>query len=151
MLTASPLTYSDIFQFAPRVRIGDLKETDGQAVHAMSFALRTKGEKWIVNDGPFNRVGAFGWTENGAIWSLWSDLTLGQAKQVFQETPKWVSHMVEASGRDFLENHVDQDNKMALRWLKASRCFIIDKHTVILSGRDCPSFHFRTKLKGASV
>lgn len=152
MLRADPLTWECCFTLPLKLREIDLKETHGMPVDALAYAKRTDGGKsWEVRTDDHHRtlLGAFGFTGKGTIWSLWADLSLAQAREILDETAPWVDHMVFLSGREFLFNYVDVENRLAIKWLSLSGCFTIDKlHAYGINGRKV--HYLRTKLRGAS-
>lgn len=148
-LEAHPLTWEAVFMLPALLRPIDVAECNGDANAALAHAMRFPGRCWEVRNGGRKLKGAFGWTERGRIWSLWSDLGPSHAKHILEQTPEWVRMMVEQSGRDFLDNYVDVENRVAIRWLGLSGSFTIDKlHRYTLNGRDV--LYFRTKLRGAA-
>lgn len=128
LLTPRALTWGLCRQLGKRIRPEDARECElkGYTPEMAMFAgCGTTGEAFAAMHGE-TPIGAFGWTEAGRIWSLWANLTLAEAKCVLGQTPKWVSRMVAVSGRTYLDNWVHADNRKALAWLRASRCFGID-------------------------
>lgn len=155
-LEARPLTWFSVFALPLILRKPDLLECNGDAAGALARGLIDPGEAWevhnLASDAEDALIGAFGWSDRyGTIWSLWREgLKVSEAKEILRETPYWVERMVAASGRDFLENHVDCTNLAVIKWLQSAGCFVVDQRVpMVAKGRINPVFHFRTKLRGA--
>ena len=111
---------------------------------ALATALVTTNDQAFaacLEDGA--PVGAFGWTPQGAIWSLWVPLSPGIAREVLLRTPWWVAFMVASSGLKHLCNFVHTKNTRTIKWLKASRCFDLDSYISKTASGDY--FYFQTK------
>lgn len=87
--------------------------------------------------------GAYGWTNQGTIWSLFGGLTKGESLQVLKHTKARVIACLEDSKQPFLCNIIWEQNRRGIRWLKASQCFSIDPYLKAVGGL---GFHyFQTK------
>ncbi|WP_420381678.1 hypothetical protein [Novosphingobium sp.] len=100
----------------------DLIAHGSDAGAALATALQVPGGAWAAgyHDGPL--WGAFGWTEEGSIWSMWRELTRGEQKRLLKLTPEVVRALAEDAGRP-LGNVVWEGNSRVISWLKASKCF----------------------------
>lgn len=67
-------------------------------------------------------IGAIGWTEEGYIWSLWTDLTRDQMRAVMARTPELIRQMAQDAQRPLM-NVVWEGNRATRAWLRASHCF----------------------------
>src|SRR5207253_1147506 len=113
-LCTEPLTWEHCQSIAPRLAAGDhfeclaLGRTPEQSL-AMGLLM---GPAWAVCRGNTGSpIGAFGYTPQGTVWSLWTKLTTGEAFTVLGETPKWVAEMVRQSGLPSLHNHAARANQ----------------------------------------
>lgn len=147
-LEPGPLDWNAVLTLAPKVRHSDRLECLNENVYdALLYGTRSGGDAWSVREAE-TVIGAFGFTDHGTIWALFQDLSLRQSVQVLRHTPLWVAQMVRQSGRPFLFNFVHEDNKPALGWIEASRCFQVDYRRapngdpVMVNNR--PAFPFRT-------
>jgi hypothetical protein len=143
-LQPGDLGWAEVFELSRLVRHGDLLECGRHGpIAALMLGTHKDGKAWTALHGD-RLLGAFGWTAYGTIWSLWRDLTLGEAREVLRRTPQWVDSMVFQSGRQFLYNYVACDNVAALGWLRRSGSFAIDYNAVQHKGMDFPMYYFRT-------
>ena len=102
---------------------------------ALETALGEPGEAWAVGYADGTVLGAFGWTEEGSIWSMWKNLTRGEQKRLLKLTPQVVRAMVEDAKRP-LGNVVWEGNKRVISWLRASKCFtFLDTDPYVWEGR----------------
>lgn len=92
-------------------------------------------------------VGAWGFTPHGAIWSLWTKLSPRERLQVLQETPMWVSRLVQESGRPTLYNFILTSNRLALNWLRKSNAFAISPEVTCHGGGEY--HYFETNVSPA--
>ncbi len=76
---------------------------------------------WDLREGSL--IGAIGWNTQGNIWSLWSDLTGEQTKEVMHLTVPAIRSLVSMAGGIPLGNYVWEGNRLTIAWLKASHCF----------------------------
>jgi hypothetical protein len=123
---AVPLTPNHINQLFWRLREGDQVEC-----HLMGMSPREALEKGMDDEGEAYAVlhegepiGAIGWTQEGAVWSLWTELTALQSRLILRVTPQWFrrfSEAAEEAGLSALCNYVWDRNLPAIKWLKASR------------------------------
>lgn len=100
----------------------DLIAHGADPASALESALSCPGEAWAVgyHDGPV--LGAFGWTEEGSIWSMWRDLSRGEQKRLLKMTPQVIRAIAEDAQRP-LSNVVWEGNRRVIAWLRASKCF----------------------------
>lgn len=157
-LSTEALRWDYVKRLAPFIRRSDVVEcavNGNTPEESMLWALEAgRGRSWVVLDEGCP-IGAYGWTQHGAIWSLWADLLPDQAKDVARNTAGYIRAVVanwERSGQmpQFnvpLRNAVWEDNRHALAWLRASHCFNIKVDEPILIGhrRFIP---FETKTLG---
>lgn len=152
-MSAYDLSWASLVTLAPHIREADRLECGGDPVAALSFALtKGGGQSWEFRAKPQGGdiIGAFGWTKMGTVWFLSRELTFPQSKEILSATPQWVSMMIDHSGREFLENHVDCENRSAIKWIKRSNCFHLQENLPLTNaetGRRV--FYFRTKQRGA--
>jgi hypothetical protein len=146
-LCEEPLAWDHCVDLSERIRPGDRMEClsmGNSPLQALSTGIMTgKASAALRRSGAC--MGAFGWSFQGTIWSLWaSDLTTKEKLQILRQTPEWVSSFVQTSGRDYLWNYVAANNIMGIAWLRASRCFWIedDEPRLIVSGE--PFYYFQT-------
>lgn len=99
---------------------------------------------WAVADDMHwgNYVGLFGYQGNH-VYSLWSDLSMGQSAEIIRKTPRWVLKMLEQSGQPCLRNLVHDCNTKAIRWLELSGCFEVERESggIIVKGERLWPFH----------
>lgn len=122
---AVPLTEDHIDHLAWQLREGDVVECHlaGQTPReALEQGMNSEGEAYCVlyQDVP---IGAIGYTQEGAVWSLWTELNAITSRLILRVTPKWFRKFAEeAEKRDIiLCNYVWDKNLPALKWLQASR------------------------------
>ena len=113
---------------------------------AVLAGATTTGQAWTALDGD-RILGAYGYTDEGTIWSLWSELSREESMAVLLHTPLWVRTMLHESGREWLYNFVSVGNEQAIAWLKLSGCFDVSDRVVTFSGMSAR--YFRTKPKKA--
>lgn len=150
MLILEPgrLTMDRAFQLAPLIRHQDRLECgiSKDPLAAMLVGLAT-GDAWVaLHEGI--PLGVYGYTEHAIIWSLWKDLSRSESLAVLKHTPLWVAMMVRFSGQPYLYNFVAEENKEAIGWLEASRCFDIDYRAVPMhegTAWSYSAFGFKTK------
>lgn len=143
LLWMKPLAKHHCTRLAPLVCEADRLDliahnSDPEA--ALETALKEPGEAWAVgyHDGPI--LGAFGWTEAGAVWSVWADLTRGEQRRLLRLTPEVVLAVAQDAKRP-LGNVVWEGNTRVLSWLKASKCFtFLDNHLLWEGRRYIPFF-----------
>lgn len=154
-MTAGVLSFGACHELAPKIRREDLVEcmaNDHTALEALAVGAQDPdGAAWSVWSlrgprKPKEIVGAFGWSGQGSIWCLWSELSTAEARFVLQNTRKWVKMLVRQSGREYLENAVWSGNTKAIGWLQASKCFNIDMRPVDIKGLDFYRFRTRSDL-----
>jgi hypothetical protein len=123
-LDISPLNVDLCHELAPRVSEGDridLLAHGYEPLGALLDGVDAEGQAWGVRvDGV--AVGAFGWTSEGSIWSLWSNLTMTQKVALLRLSPAFISAMVKDSGLR-LSNLVWEGNEVTRKWLEATGCF----------------------------
>lgn len=123
-LSIEPLDKSLCHELAPKVSEGDridLLAHGYEPLGALLDGIEAEGQAWGVRvDG--TAVGAFGWTTEGSIWSLWADLTLSQKVALLRLSPAFISAMVKDSGVR-LSNLVWEGNSVTRKWLEATGCF----------------------------
>lgn len=143
----SPLMWHHAKRLSRVVRKADVLEClagSGMGPYQAMLEGINRGPCWAAFvDGDAVPVGAWGWTHEGAVWSMWRDLTSNESRELLRHTPEMVAEMV--SARDgVLENYVWENNTQALAWLRASKCFNIDLDRVIILGNH-RFIHFATK------
>lgn len=94
-------------------------------------------------------LGAFGYTPQGTVWSLWARLSTGDAFRVLDGTSGWVREMVRQSGLPFLHNYAACANRAALTWLRLAKCFSVSPDPVAINGHDY--FYFETKVSAETL
>jgi hypothetical protein len=145
-----PLTWSSAKRFERVIRASDKVEcyANGSApLNSLLWAI-DHGPCWAAFEGESQvPVGAWGWTDRGAVWSYWRELDRVQSRELLRQTPGMVLEMLEQSataGWLRLGNFVWEDNTAALGWLRASKCFDISLDSdIILSNKRF--HHFLTK------
>lgn len=138
-LFAAPLEWDHCVSLAPRLSAGDTFECLAMGhlpEQALAAGLFMGPATAVLRKDTGTPVGAFGYTAQGSIWSLWSTLSRVEAFQVLRETPGWVEDMVVASGLPTLSNFAACANTTALAWLRQSRCFWIADQSVEKLGQD---------------
>ena len=102
-LVPVPLTADHAWDLAPRLRAADLADLTIHGSNpnkALLAAIDMPGEPYaILDDGVV--IGAGGWTKAGSVWTLWQDLSVGQAKALLKWCPAWARIMAIRSGRPF--------------------------------------------------
>lgn len=128
-LTAVPLTWEHCEALAGRIADEDTSECLAMG-HTPLQALAggcMLGEGFaVIRADSFTPVGAFGWTTEGTIWSLWAELSPKESVQVLRESGVWVRTLVLRSPFDALHNHVATANRRALKWIRTTGAFWID-------------------------
>lgn len=150
MLEPSRLTMERAFKLAPLIRNADRLECgpSKDPLAAMLVGISPGNDAWVATDPHGNSLGVYGYTEWGVIWSLWRDMTRAESVAVLRHTPMWVAMMVHASEHPYLFNFVSVENKEAIGWLEASKCFDIDYRAVPMhegTAWSYPAYGFKTK------
>jgi hypothetical protein len=122
---AVPLTATHVHALVDKIREGDDTECrlmGMSPLEALETGRHSDGECYAVlhDDVP---IGAIGWTQEGAVWSLWTELTALQSRLILRVTPQWFKRFSEAAeeaGLAALCNYVWDRNLPAIKWLKAS-------------------------------
>lgn len=71
----------------------------------------------------------------GAIWTLWADLSKAQARELLKWAGRWARVIAIRSKRP-LSNIYREDNTKTARWLRLTRCVnILDEHPIQWQGR----------------
>lgn len=138
-LHTTGLTWEHCESLAPRLAAGDnfeclaLGRTPEQSL-AMGLLM---GPAWAVcRGGTGTPIGAFGYTPQGTVWSLWAQLSTGEAFRVLDGTSAWVREMVHQSGLPVLHNYAACANRAALTWLRLAKCFSVNPDPVAINGHD---------------
>lgn len=135
------LTLQRAAELAPRVRQADRDDlkTQGEGPdHALVLAMALPGEAWAVmwqaGGEEAQVIGAGGWTEEGVIWTLWADLSLGQARAVMRMVVPYARIMSIRAQRP-LSNFYAMRNNATEKFLKATRCIDFTGDVRYFSGR----------------
>lgn len=143
-LVPVPLNYGHILQLAPKLQASDLADLtlhEGDPEGALISGL-SSGEAYAVLDGD-TVIGAGGWTVEGAVWSLWADLSKGQAKELLRWAARWARVIAIRSKRP-LGNVYRSGNHKTARWLKLTKCVtILDDHPIMWNGQTYIPFHLK--------
>jgi hypothetical protein len=126
-LRALPLTWDHCQELSLKLASSEKMEclANGYTPEQALAAGLLFGLSWaVLRDG--SPIGAFGYTLQGAVWSLWGPLTRKESVTVLRLSRDWIPHLVQLSGRAVLTNAVHEDNKKALDWLKATGCVEFD-------------------------
>jgi len=138
------LNYAHILSLAPRIREADLRDLtlhEGDPEQALISGLSSGEAYAVLHEGTV--IGAGGWTVEGAIWTLWADLTLGQSKQLLKWSRPW-ARVIAIRAKRPLSNVYLRGNTTTERWLKATRCVnILDDHPIQWQGREYIPFHLK--------
>lgn len=134
-LVTQGLTKDDARRLAGRLRPSDVRECHAlgfSPLMALEHSIAAPGRRvWVVVDSDDGAlVGAYGFA-NLSIWSLWTELSLRDAKEVLRRTPEMVRECLAQSGADELSNVVHVLNEPALKYLDHSLCFNVNRDTVI--------------------
>lgn len=128
MIYPERLTLAHAAALAPRVRradLDDLKNHEAGAEYALALALVEPGEAWAVMYPSENAtpqvIGAGGWTESGSVWTLWADLTRGQARDVMRMVVPYARILAIRSRRP-LSNWYNTENAATEHFLRATHC-----------------------------
>jgi hypothetical protein len=138
-ITLRLLTTSDVDDLWPRLRLEDKEEciclgnTPREALlmgaldNVFSFS---QGRAYaLVEDDII--IGALGFSCAGCLWALSTKFNTRQLRELFKRTPEFVLRLLkeaETTGalmHPFLSNIIHARNKVAMRWMKASKCFNI--------------------------
>ena len=136
-----PLTIQHAASLEPRVRKADrddLKNHRAGAEYALALALTLPGEAWAIMWAEDNAtpvvIGAGGWTEAGAVWTLWADLTLAQSKAMMRMIVPYARILAIRANRP-LWNYYGMRNDATEKFLKATRCVDFTGDVSYFSGR----------------
>lgn len=125
-LTAVPLTWEHCGALAGRIAEGDTIEClamGNTPLQALAGGCMMGEGFAAIRADSFTPVGAFGWTREQTIWSLWSELSLKESAQVLRNTGAWVQTLVIRSPFTELHNYVSNTNERAVKWLERSGAF----------------------------
>lgn len=150
-----PLRERHIPLLAPYIREADLvdmKVAGMSAQEALAYGLFL-GPAWGVWERGVGIIGAGGYTKQGAIWSLWADLSPEQSRGVMARAGEWARFIRSYAGGDkWLWNIYLKGNRQTEAFLRASHCVNIDKESSILhDGREFIPFHLKTAEELARV
>jgi hypothetical protein len=146
LLEAEALSWDHCVSLADRLVAGDAKECTSMGhspKQALAYGLLCGQAYAAVRASTGTPVGAFGYTPEGTIWSLWTKLSRGEACQVLREGPAWIHALTQTSRLHRLYNFVDVENPMAIEWLRATGCFDFGASPVERNGAQY--LYFRTK------
>jgi hypothetical protein len=126
-LRALPLTWDHCQELSLKLASSEKMEclANGYTPEQALAAGLLFGLSWaVLRDG--SPIGAFGYTLQGAVWSLWGPLTRTEsadrtAPEPRLDPPPGPSSPAEPSST----NAVHEDNKKALDWLKATGCVVL--------------------------
>lgn len=130
-LKAKPLTMDDIFCLHDRIReadLIDLKNQDASAFEALLEGVNS-GEAWAIYDDE-DLIGAGGFTDQGYVWSLWTDLSLRQSLGIMKKAEGWARVLRMRAGPRPLQNVFVEGNRVTEAFLRRTRCVNIQE--------DCP-------------
>jgi hypothetical protein len=126
-LEIKPLSASFCEELAPLVSEGDkidLFAHGYEPLGALLDGVEAEGQAWQVRvDG--KPAGAFGWTTEGSIWSMWTPMTYSQKAALLTLSPAFISSMSQDAGR-VLYNFIWEGNLPTRKWLEATGCFEFD-------------------------
>jgi len=138
------LDWNAVFTLGANLSDSDRLEClSGDPMSVLAGATTT-GQAWTALS-PERILGAYGYTDEGTIWSLWAELSREESMAVLAHTPLWVRTLLHESGREWLYNWVSLANRPAIAWLKMSGCFDVSDRIVTFSG--ISAHYFRTKPK----
>lgn len=150
-LRAVPLHWDHCQELALKLPSSEKMEclANGYTIEQALAAGLLFGMSWaVLRGGPTvnleDPVGAFGYTNQGAIWSLWGPLTFPEQRDILRMSRFWIPHLVELSGRPVLRNAVHQDNTKARAWLEATRCIGFDTCNPVANRDGTQSWAFET-------
>lgn len=151
-LVARPLTWEHCQALGPRLTPEEATEVSHSGLdptQALAYGLLFGFSRAAVREDTAEPVGAYGYTPEGVIWSLWAPLTRKESVQVLRAAPTWIAGLVARSGLPKLHNAVSADNRPALRWLNATRA-VRFPHPL-----DCPvtrpGFHYFETIEDPNV
>lgn len=149
MIYPERLTLAHAASLAPRVRkadCDDLKNHGAGAEYALALALCTPGEAWAVMHLAENAtpeiIGAGGWTVDGCVWTLWANMTRGQAREVMKMVVPYARIIAIRANRP-LHNWYREGNLATEHFLRATRCVDFTEKRATITGR--PYRHFKLK------
>lgn len=144
-LVPVPLTQHHVYSLAPRVRQADAADlwVHGANPHkALTLARQVPGDAWAVMEGPVC-IGAGGWTEAGAIWTLWADLSLSQYRKLSKVIVPW-ARIIAIRAKRPLGNVYLKGNRTTEHFLKSTGCIDIHHERALhFEGRDWVPFHLK--------
>lgn len=143
-LRVVPYSFDSARYLSKNLRRADAEELDlvGLNSHeACNLALLDAlsdghtGFAWSVySDDTHRHAGMFGYHRRGhACYSLWTELSRTEARQVLQETKAWTRALVSHSGAPRLGNCVAAANRKAVKWLELSGAFDLFKEKAFTS------------------
>lgn len=110
---------------------------------ALFSALSIPGQAYCVRDGD-TPIGAGGWTEEGAVWTLWTDLTISQSAALLRCCVPWARIMAIRAERP-LHNVFLASNSITASWLEATRCVnILYNRPLTWHGREYIPFFLKS-------
>lgn len=141
MIYPEKLTLAHAAALAPRLRaedVADLKDHGAGAEGALARALVEEGEAWAIisrKEGwPDTVIGAGGWTATGYVWTLWADLSVGQARDVLRMAIPYARILAIRSGRP-LENWFREGNEATASFLRATGCVDFTEERAMIGDR----------------
>ncbi len=144
MIRPVKLTHDHVLRLAPSIReedLLDLKVHGSNPYQALEMAEIMPGEAWAVVEDEL-LIGAGGWTEVGSVWTLWANLSLGQAKEVLHMAAPWCRIMAIRAKRP-LGNIFLKGNRATERFLRATKCVDILEETIHHDGREWTPFFLK--------
>lgn len=140
MIYPERLTLAHAASLSPRVRkadLDDLKDQEAGADYALAMALTEPGEAWAVMHRSENAtpqvIGAGGWTKRGAIWTLWTDLTLSQAKDMMKMVVPY-ARIISIRAQRPLWNYYREGNKATEHFLRSTGCIDFSEEVGYIGG-----------------
>jgi len=132
LLEVRELTWQDAQSIARRLHPDDAYECAAMGrtpEGSMAWVILSGQPSWCVyRTCTGTPVGAFGFTTEGTIWSLWTALGRRESLMVLEHTRPWVTRMATdflkvAEVPNTLSNLVAKRNQRGITWLKMSKCF----------------------------
>ncbi len=143
-LIPRPLTERHAKLFSHRIRRADLDDlhTSGQYPYAALLDAIEAGEAYGIWDG-IDIIGAGGWTRDGNVWSLWTDLSVSQSKALIKNAVPW-ARIIAIRARRPLGNFFLRGNTVTDGWLRLTRCVeILDDRPLTWQGRTYIPFYLK--------
>lgn len=145
MIYPEKLNLAHALYLSTRIRkadLDDLKLHGAGAEYTLAAALVIPGEAWaVMHEGV--PVGCGGWTEEGLVWTLWTELSSEASKEMMRMVVPYARILAIRAKRP-LGNWFASGNRATERFLRATHCVDIADQPTYLAGKAWTRFSLKS-------